>query len=251
MRFQRLVQIEAGQAFHVKAGEPHGADEHNAKRVGRILELLVQLPLFHFLAVRPDIQAPCLEGLNLVLFLADDNSHFCFLHPAELPFQFLGFLLGCILDPVFQGFDFLSPVLLHHVIHADAGHLVQADKHGLSTCPEIGVMTDEILGDGFQTRRCGQQMNLLGELRFQLFLLGCIQICILDGLQNAVGKLRMVFYIQNLFTAVFVVQRHGCAVFYCPLEIVHGDVAAEGSFGDIVTGKQRCSRETDTGCRRQ
>jgi len=152
VRFQRLIQIEEGQALHIEAGEPHGADKHDPERVGRIFEFLVQLPLFHFFAVRLDIQAPLLEGLNLILLLTDDHSHFRFLHPLQLAFQLLCLLLRGVLDAGFQRFNFSSPVFLRQIIHPHTGHLVQADKHSLAACPQVRVMTDKISGNGFQTR---------------------------------------------------------------------------------------------------
>ena len=93
MCFQRLIQIEAGQALHIEACQPHSADKDNAERILRILEFLIQFPLHHLLPMRPDIQSPFLKGLDLVLLLADDNAHLCLLHPVNLLGNFLYFLL--------------------------------------------------------------------------------------------------------------------------------------------------------------
>ena len=65
----RLVQIHRGTTRRVEAGQPHGADEHNPQRVGRVLEFLGQwrLRLVHPLAMRHDVQPARLHLLNLVL----------------------------------------------------------------------------------------------------------------------------------------------------------------------------------------
>ena len=55
MSFQRLVQIQAGEALHIEAGQPHGADEHHPQRIGIVLELFVQLPLLHLGPVVSDV----------------------------------------------------------------------------------------------------------------------------------------------------------------------------------------------------
>ena len=94
MRFQRLVQIQAAKALDIKAGEPHGAYEYHAERIFAVLELFVQPALFHFGAVRANVQPPVVEGLPLVLLLTDDNRHFGFFHPCQLALHFLRFLLG-------------------------------------------------------------------------------------------------------------------------------------------------------------
>ena len=102
--------------------------------------------------MRLDIQTPLLEGLDLILLLTDDYSHFRFLHPLQLAFQLLCLLLRGVLDAGFQRFNFSSPVFLRQIIHPHTGHLVQADKHSLAACPQVRVMTDKISGNGFQTR---------------------------------------------------------------------------------------------------
>jgi len=41
VRLHRLVDVEGREALHVKAGEPHGADNGNAERVLRVLERIL------------------------------------------------------------------------------------------------------------------------------------------------------------------------------------------------------------------
>jgi len=69
------VQVKRGQAFHVEAGQPHRADDGDAKRVRGLLELRLQNALDHLAAVRPDVQrfiaevAPLGEFGHLALLL--------------------------------------------------------------------------------------------------------------------------------------------------------------------------------------
>ena len=250
VRLERLVQIETGKTLDVKAGQPHGADEHDAERIFGVLELLIQLSLFHLLAVRFDIQPPFLERLDLILLLTDDDRHLRFTHPCELALQLLDFLLLHRPDLRFEPFDFLRPVLLHKVIHPHAGHFIEAYEHRLTARPEIGVVADKVLRDGVKARLRGQQMDFLGELAFQLVLLVDVQIRLLDGVEDAVGDLRVV-QVFDLVATVFVVQRHRRAVVHGALEVVNGYVAAEGALGDIVVGKQRRTGKADAGGGRQ
>ena len=66
MSLQRLIQVQTGQALHIKAGEPHGTDKDDAQRVILVLKLFVQLPLFHLCPVRLDVQIPFFESLNFI-----------------------------------------------------------------------------------------------------------------------------------------------------------------------------------------
>ena len=137
MRFKGLVQIEAGKAFDVKTGQPHGTDKHYPERVILVFELLIQLSFFHLCTMGKNVQSPLFEGLDFVLLLADHHSHFGFLHPFQLTGQLLDFLLRSMSDGIFQVGDLLSPVLLHQIVHPDTGDLIQADKHGLAAGPEV------------------------------------------------------------------------------------------------------------------
>ena len=238
MGLKGLVQIQTRQALHIKAGEPHSAHKHHPQGIGRIFELLVQFPFLHLLSVCLDVQAPLLEGLNLVLLLADDHRHLGFFHPLQLAAQLLGLLLGGVLDLLFQSGDLLRPVLLRQIIHSDTGDLIQADEYGFAAGPQVGVMTYKILCNGLQALLGGQQMDLLGKLSLQFFLLIHIQIGPLDGVQNPVGDLRVV-QIHNLITPVLIVQRNRSAILYRPLEVIHRYVSTEGALGDVVVGQQR------------
>ena len=251
MRLQGLVEIQAGQALHVKAGEPHGADEYHPERIGRIFELLVQLTLFHFRSVISDIQIPFFEGLNLVLLLTDHNGHFRFLHPFQLALQLLRLLLRGRFDFRFQSFDFFFPVRLNEIIHTDTGDLIQAHEHCLAAGPQVGIVTDKIFRYGFQARLRRHQMDFLSKFRFELILLIDVDISVFDGVKDAVGDLR-IMEIEYLFAAILIVQRNGRTVLHGAFEIVNRDIAAEGARSDIVAGQERSAGKTNTGrCREQ
>jgi hypothetical protein len=90
MALHGLVQVERGQAFHVEAGQPHRADDGDAKGVIGLLELLLQVAFDHLLAVRLDVQrliaevAPLGEFGHLALFLRHHHAAFGGLHPLDM-----------------------------------------------------------------------------------------------------------------------------------------------------------------------
>ena len=244
MCLEGLVQVQARKALYVKAGEPHGADKHHPQRIGGILELFVEFAFFHFFAVGRDIQAPCPEGLDLVLFLADDHGHFGLFHPLELAGKLLRLLLAGLIDLPGKFFFFFLPEAGHKVIHAYAGHFVQADEHGLAAGPQIGIMAHKVAGDGFQARCGGQQVNLFGKFPFQFFLLIHVKIGFFDGIKDLVVNGGIGDVLQAL-APVFVVQRYGGVVIDGTLEVIDGDIAAKGAFRNVVVGQQGSSGKTD------
>ena len=134
---QQFIQVKATEALDIETGEPHGTHEYNTEFIFGVLEFLVQFPLFHLGAVRSNVQAPLGKSLLLVLFLAYDDSHFRFAHPLDFAFQFLGFLLGCSFQLLFESGDFFGPIFLNVIVHANASHLVQANKHRLAASPKV------------------------------------------------------------------------------------------------------------------
>ena len=89
----RLVDVERGQALHVEAGQPHGADDRHAERMLRVLERRLDIDalaiarleaLLHQGAMRDDVKAPFLEVGDLVLCLADDDLDDRLVEPAAL-----------------------------------------------------------------------------------------------------------------------------------------------------------------------
>ena len=91
--FLRLVQVEVGEAGHVEAGQPHGADDRDPERVIGILERQVDVDplavgsLVAFLdlgAVRHDVQVVLPKQGDLVLFFADDDRDLGLAQPVQL-----------------------------------------------------------------------------------------------------------------------------------------------------------------------
>ncbi len=115
MGLQRLVEVERGQARHVEASQPHGADDGDAEGVLRLLEGVVEgqalqaaelgflpqgfgqvEPFLDQAAMGRDVQAPLPESGHLALLLADDHGRLRLAHPVDLPSQvYLLLLIGC------------------------------------------------------------------------------------------------------------------------------------------------------------
>ena len=107
MRLHRLVQIQRGQALHVKAGQPHGADDGDPERMLGVLEGQLDVnalaaggleTLLHQRAVRDDVEVPFPEIGDFVLRLADDDLDQRLVHPVGLGLEPVGFgqsLLCC------------------------------------------------------------------------------------------------------------------------------------------------------------
>ena len=79
VRPHRLVYVEGRQAFHIEAGQPHGADDSDAEGMIRIFERRFDIDalavrhlkaLLHPDAVWDDVDTPFLEVGDLVI---DDN----------------------------------------------------------------------------------------------------------------------------------------------------------------------------------
>ena len=69
-------------------------------------------------------------------------------------------------------------------------------------------MPDEVFCDGTQAGFSREQMNFLGEFRFQFFLLIGVDVRLLDRVQNPVGDFGIV-QITDFFSAVLIIQRNG------------------------------------------
>ena len=250
MGFQRLVQIQTGQILYIKARQPHGTDEHHPERILAVLEFFIQLPLFHFGTVRQNIQPPLFEGLHLVLLLTDHHCHFGFFHPCQFAGKLLCFLLGHCALPGFQFPDLCPPVFLHIVVHPHTGDLIQADEHRLAAGPKVRVMLHKVPCNGTQPFICGENMDLLCKLAFQLFLLRGIKVGCFNGIQNPPGDLRLV-QLGDLIRTVLIIQRHRCAVLHRPLEVIHRQIPAKGALGDMVICQKWRTGKADAGCRGQ
>jgi hypothetical protein len=210
---------------HIKAGDPHGADEHQTQLAVRVLELLVQVLLEHPLPMPRDIETLLLEVFDLVLALAHNHGHIRGLHQTDAGDQHLtGVTLGLRqigLEPV----DLRFPVLLHLVVHPHGSGLVDADHHGLAAVATTGEVRHHILGDRLQAIFPRDDVVFTAELAFELFLLRLIQLCVFEqALQVAV---EVVVGELNLRDTVLVVQRHRRAVLDGTREVVDAHVFAE------------------------
>ena len=125
--------------------------------------------ILHPFAVRHDIQTPILEPLDLVLLVADHNSHLCLAHPGELLLAHHKFLIirGCF-ELSLQIFDFLGPRVLDVIVHPDGCNLVDGDKHRLAALPIGGKVPGEIFSHMPQTRFSGHHVVLALQVFRQL-----------------------------------------------------------------------------------
>ena len=111
-------------------------------------------------------------------------------------------------------------------------------------------MPHEVPGNGPQARFGGQQVHFLLKFVHHLIGLVGVEVCRLDGVQDLVSDLR-VFDLLDLLSAVLIIQRHGGLVIHGALEVIHGDIAAEGTGGQLVGREQRSAGETDARSRGQ
>ena len=219
MRLQGLVQIKAGQRLHIKACQPHGTDENYTEGIVRILVFLVQFPFFHLLPVWFDVQIPLPESLNLVLFLADNHTHLGFFHPGQFPRKLLLLLVRWrVKNSLLKGGNLLLPLILHIVVHADTGYLVEADEHRFATCPQIAVMLYEVMRNSFQTRLSSQEMHFLFKLMHYFFCLIGVEVCRFNGIQYLVRNLRILDFLY-LLAAILIVKRNG--TIFCSFLVEH------------------------------
>ena len=102
VRLHRLVDVERGQALNVETGKPHGADDGDAEGMVRVLERRLHInalavravePALQEVSVRNDVETPLPEVADLVLRLADDQSHDGLFEPGGLGRQLPGFLI--------------------------------------------------------------------------------------------------------------------------------------------------------------
>ena len=248
---QRLVQIQAGKRLHIKACEPHGAYEHNAEVAICILKLFIKLTLLHLGTMWQNIQIPLFEGLDFILFLTDDDAHLCVLHPFQLARKLHLFLIGYRRRHFrYKALNLFLPVFLHIIVHANTGHLIQADEHSLASCPKIAVVTDKVLSNSTKAWLCCQQMHFLLKLMHDLLGLIRIQVRSFDSIQNLIGNIR-ILDILYLVATILIIERHGSFILNSSLEIVNRDIATEGTRRNLVGGKQGCAGKAYTGSCRQ
>lgn len=93
-------------------------------------------------------------------------------------------------------------------------------------------------------------MDLLGKFPLQLLRLAHIQIGLLDRLEDLIGDLRLLPLAEPVRT-VFIIQRNRRSVVYGLLEIVDGNIIAEGPHRELIISEERRPRESDARCRGQ
>ena len=125
--------------------------------------------------------------------------------------------------------EVLGPLLLHEVVHAHGGGLVDADVHGLASEPPADEVPDEVPGHGAQAFGPGDQRILPTEPTHQAPFGVLVEFGLLQQLGQFVGEV-LVDELQ-LRDAVLVVERDGGAVFDGVSEVVDADVVAELSAG--------------------
>jgi hypothetical protein len=92
----RLVDVERCQAFHVEAGQPHGAHDGDTEGMLGVFERVLHRHALavggleaglHHHPVGDDVEAPLGKIAYLVLRLADDDLDDRAVHPLRLPAQ--------------------------------------------------------------------------------------------------------------------------------------------------------------------
>lgn len=240
-----LVEVHRSQRLHIEAREPHGADEHDAQRVVRILKLVVQAALLHLHPMRTDIEVPFLEVRDLVLLLADDDRHLRRAHPIDLPLLLKRLLLAHVAKLLLLSLDRLLPVLLDVVEHHQRGDLVHADEHRLAGLPDARVVVHEVLGDLVQARLGHNHVHAVAELALDLLGLLLVKVGGLHSVHELLVKLGVLD--AQLVGAVLIEQWHRRAVLHRAVEIVDRDVSAERAACEVVVFQDGRAGETDSG----
>ena len=271
MGLEGLVEIEGGEARHVEAGEPHGADHGDAEGVLPVPEGVVErhpphvaeawpaaqgLRQVHALldqpAVRGDVQTPRAELLHLALLLAHHHRHAGLAHPVRPAPQEDRLLLVRHSRPLrLQRLDTFLPVALDQPEHPHAGHLVDAHQHRLAGLPGRRVVPHEVPRHLLEPLPGGDDVVVALELPLQalrhvdvagrferLQLLGDALVQIPDRH-------------PQLVAAGVVVEGHGGLVLHRALEVVGRDVVAEHPPRELVAGEQRRAGKADVAGVRQ
>ncbi len=264
MGLERFVQVQSGQARHIEAGQPHGADNGDPERVRILLEGLIQSHALHvaetgigahrggqfdaFLdqpTVRRDIEIPLAKLVHLALFFTDDHGHPGLAHPVDLSARKDFFLLvrdrGKLL---FQRLDAFSPVKLDQPVHAHAGDLVDTHQHGLAGLPGRRIVPHEIPRHLIET--LARRDDVVIALEFPLQALLDIDVVRLQFLQLLGNTLVEIIHRDaELVAPGIVVERHGRVILHRALKIVGGNIVAKYAPGDLIVGEQWRAGKTD------
>ena len=152
----RLVDVKRRETLHVKAGQPHRANNSDTERVLWGLESGFDIyalavsrieALLHQGAMRDDVEAPFLEVGDLILRFADDDLDDRLIKPRGLCFQLPGLVQECGAGGVIALRHGLQPLRLdgrshlgrfrlpaRHdpLVQPGAGDLVDAHEHRLA-----------------------------------------------------------------------------------------------------------------------
>ena len=249
MSLQRLVEIHGRKRFHIETREPHCTDEHDAERVVGILEIFLQVAFQHLFAMRRDVQSPFAESVYLVLLLAHDDGHLGRFHPVYLARQFQLLLLPKAFELSLLCRNGFPPILLNVVEHHHTGDLVHADEHGFPRFPDARIMVHEITGDGAEALLGHDDMDAATQLLLDLLSLVLVEVLFLHCIKQFVVDLGVLDV--ELVRPVLVEQGNGRAVFYRAVEVVDGNIAAEGALRQVVVIKNGRSGEAEPGSRGQ
>ena len=130
--------------------------------------------------------------------------------------------------------EVLCPFLLHQVVHADGGRLVDADVHGLAGEPSADEVPDKVLGHGAQPLGSGDQRILPTEPTHQTPFGVLVEFGLLQQLGQFVGE--VLVDELKLGDAVLVVERDGGTVLDGVSEVVDADVVTELPLGQLLSG---------------
>lgn len=182
MVLHRLVEIDRADAGHVEAGDPHRADEDEAKRVVVVLELPLQILLLHPLAVRKDIEALFLEVVDLVLALADNHGHIELTQPQQPLRNSRAPRLMRGLERILIRRNQSGDRRLDTIMHGNRSRLVDGNEHCLSAIAAHGEVQRYINGHLVEPVGIGNERVLTAEFALQPLFLLFAQIRLIEQL---------------------------------------------------------------------
>ena len=219
MAAHRLVDVHRVQAWRIEACEPHVADQHHLKRVGRIAE-----------PFRQRLPARLVADVRLPVERIGGGAGHDHLEPA------LGIVL--VVPPWAQVGELAIEIDADAPAHADDHRLA---VHGFEALVEV---RDEVRGDELQA--------LLGaDDRFELRPLGLELLLAVDllslrrFLEARVDRRPLALVEGQLGEPALVVDRHRRPVLDRALDVVDADVVPEHSAGVGVLKLDRRAGEAD------
>ena len=208
----RLVEVERRAGGRIKAGEPHGAHEHQPQRISGVLEAGIQrrIGAGEPAAVGFDVEAQGRHVSDLILGGRDDHGHVGAGEDVKLPPQ-----LRCCIEVVVQlqqggslsaagagcwirrqllhqgthPLGFLLPIALHLVVHPQGGGLVDRDHHRLAHEAPAKEVAHDVAGNRLQPVVPGDDVVLPAQLPFELLLLLAVEVGRLNRRINIVVEI--------------------------------------------------------------